>query len=230
MIHSSTCNHLTLLTYCSIAWWRTLTHFFIIERGEIGCKCEREEDMKDLDTVWWRTAILTFLTMLWAYIQGLMSLLLWQEVPSQGLPSTRWLPSNWLNSHSVYVSKCLCIYNFRLSMHVTCFCCSLVYTAGTSCLVIPNDRFVTGQYATLCLKIICIKRIWHSWYALKTKLNLKSIINPIHQKWDKLNTENHPGIILTFIQYNPNIREMLGPEKKYLIPEFVFYPGLIYIH
>ena len=31
-----------------------------------------------------------------------------------------------------------------------------------------------------------------------------------------------------YIQCNPDIRELLGPEKKYLISGFLLYPGLVY--
>ena len=108
--------------------------------------------------------------MLWVYIQGLTSWLLWWEVFNRGQPgdlpappsghllATLQIPPpsdcDWPTDCSV--CGYLCIYNFitpthsfQFSIHVTCFCCSLVNTAGTSCLAIPDDRSVKGQYETI---------------------------------------------------------------------------------
>ena len=96
---------------------------------EIGCERERETETKDTDTGWRRTGKLTFKTTLWAYIQGLMSLLLWREAFNQGLPGAvcshlRTLaryrldcPSDRLTDWLTDCSICgyRCIYNFIMS-------------------------------------------------------------------------------------------------------------------
>ena len=78
------------------------------------------------------------------------------SVGAAPLPGTSWLlsKSDWFDCPFDWPTDCfvrghLCIYNFitpmpffrfffRLSTHVICFCCSLVYTFGTSWLEIPN--------------------------------------------------------------------------------------------
>ena len=141
----------------------------LLERSEIGCEREREReiDAKDSDFDWWRTAILTlFLIHVVILYSGPYILFLWQEVLHQALPDpttlvladcllTVWIPSAWQTDRCV--CGYLCINNFimlthsfhlsfQLSSHMTCFHCSLVYTAETSCLEILTWRVCQRSY------------------------------------------------------------------------------------
>ena len=102
-----------------------------------------------------------FLATLWVYIQGLTALLFWRKVLSWRPPGTacerphpqRFCWPNLTNLTTLPTDCSVCgylrLYNFlapirsfrfffRLSTHVIFFYCSLVFTAGTSCLEILN--------------------------------------------------------------------------------------------